>query len=496
MNNFILKHEKGFHRLLEILPGFFSWNVILFPYWGILVAPMVVAYFVLLFDVYWLFQSAVVAATSSISHLRIQAAKNLNWLKEIQEFPDWQKVSHVIIIPTYKEPIYILNRTLSSIAAQDLPLRQLHITLAFEKREPEEDRKEKVKIFKKEYGKLFGSFLTTVHELKPGEVVGKAANERYAILEAKKILIDEGGMDIKYMTVTSCDADHSFHPKHFSCLTYKFLDDPDRYNKFWQPAILFYQNIWKLPAITRILNTLSSIWNLSQLPRRDRLINQQNYALSFQLLDKVGYWDADVIPEDYHIFFKTFYKTRGKVEVEAIYLPVFADAPEGKNIFETVKNQYFQYQRWAWGVSDDPYVIKNYLLTPEIPFFNKTTRLLSLFREHFLWPVNWFIITLGISIPVLLNPAFGRTVIGYTLPGLSSLILTISLAFLLIMLFIESKHRPPAPKNYPAWRALLSPLEFVLLPIAGFIFSALPGLDAHTRLMMGKYLEYRVTEKK
>jgi hypothetical protein len=37
--------------------------------------------------------------------------------------------------------------------------------------------------------------------------------------------------------------------------------------------------------------------------------------------------------------------------------------------------------------------------------------------------------------------------------------------------------------------------EFILLPIVGFFFQALPGLDAHTRLMFGKYLEYRVTEK-
>jgi hypothetical protein len=47
----------------------------------------------------------------------------------------------------------------------------------------------------------------------------------------------------------------------------------------------------------------------------------------------------------------------------------------------------------------------------------------------------------------------------------------------------------------PAWRIILSPLEFILLPISGFLLSALPGLDAHTRLMLGKYLEYKVTEK-
>jgi len=51
------------------------------------------------------------------------------------------------------------------------------------------------------------------------------------------------------------------------------------------------------------------------------------------------------------------------------------------------------------------------------------------------------------------------------------------------------------PKDYPLWRALLTPLEFILMPVATFFFTTLPGLDAHTRLMLGKYLEYKVTEK-
>lgn len=495
MRNFIEKHEKGVHRALEILPGFFSWNIILFPYWGILVMPIVVAYFVLLFDVYWFFQSAAIAITSSVSHLRVQAAKKFNWKEEIKEFPDWKKVNHVVIVPTYKEPLYILERTLDSVSKQDLPLKQIHVVLAFEQKEPIETREEKIKALTKKYGRRFGTFMTTVHKLIPGEIAGKASNERYAAIQAKKIIINKKKVNIKYTTVTSCDADHSFHPKHFSCLTYKFLDDPDRYYKFWQPAVLFYQNIWRLPAITRVLNTISSIWNLSQLPRKDRLVNNQNYSTSFWLLDHVGYWDADVIPEDYHIFFKSFYKMQGKVEVEAIYLPVFADAPEGKNTWETIKSQYFQYQRWAWGVSDDPYVITHYFQSTDISFVNKTIRLLFLIRDHFLWPVNWFIITLGISVPVLLNQEFSRTAMGYTLPGLSSLILTLALGFLIIMFIIHLRHVPPRPKEVPAWRGFLAPFEFLLLPIAGFIFGAIPGLDAHTRLMLGKYLQYRVTEK-
>jgi cellulose synthase/poly-beta-1,6-N-acetylglucosamine synthase-like glycosyltransferase len=481
MKKFILRHERGIQRFLEIAPGFVSWNIILFPYWGIFVIPTVVAYFVLGFNVYWFYQSFQIAISSTISHWRIQASMLYDWVGDLKAFPDWERVRHVIIITTYKEPLHILERTLDSIAKQTLPKNQISVVLAMEKREPEEDRKKKVTALTKKYGKVFGDLFVTVHELTPEEVVGKASNERYAAIWVKKELVDKRKMDISYITVTSCDADHVYHPKHFACLTYKFLDNPKRHLYFWQPAVFFYNNIWELPAITRVPNTLGSIWNLSQLPRKDRLINQQNYCLSLKLLDEVGYWDADKIPEDWGIFFKAYYKMKGKVEVEPIYLPLFADAAQSTSFWKTLKNQYEQYKRWAWGVSDDPWIIKNYFLTKDVPFIDKTLRLL--------------IITIGLTLPTLINPAFGRTALGYTVPKMSSFILTVALVFLIIMLIFDYIYKPKRPASFPLWRAVLLPFEFILMPVAGFFFSALPGLDAHTRLMLGKYLEYKVTEK-
>ena len=66
---FILRHDKKIHRLLEILPGFVSWNLILFPYWGVFVIPNIVAYFILAFNIYWFYQSLTIALTATISHL-------------------------------------------------------------------------------------------------------------------------------------------------------------------------------------------------------------------------------------------------------------------------------------------------------------------------------------------------------------------------------------------------------------------------------------------
>lgn len=495
MRNFILKHDKAVIRFLEIVPGLVSWNIILFPWWGILVMPSVVAYFILLFNVYWLYQSLQVAVTATIAHLRIQASMNYDWLGDLKAFPDWQKVHHVIIIPTYKEPLHILQRTFKSLADQDLPHKQLTVVLAMEKKEPEEDRAQKLKSLKEEYDNTFADFFVTVHELMPGEAAGKSSNEYFAAVWAKKELVDKRKMDINYMTVTSSDADHKFHPKHYSCLTFKFLDDPRRYRKFWQAAVLFYNNIWEIPAITRVSNTLGSIFNMSLLPRKDRLINAQNYSLSFWLLDKVGYWDPDKIPEDWGIFFKAFFAMKGGIEVEPIYLPVYADAAQSTSFWKTIKNQFEQYKRWAYGVSDDPWIIRNYLTVEGIPFWDKTTRLIWALWAHFSWPIHWFMLAIGITIPSLLNPAFARTTLGYTVPKLSSFILSVCLLFLLVTFFIDATYKPRKSEKMSRFRMLLSPLEFVLMPISGFILSALPGLDAHTRLMLGKYLEYRVTEK-
>jgi len=116
-------------------------------------------------------------------------------------------------------------------------------------------------------------------------------------------------------------------------------------------------------------------------------------------------------------------------------------------------------------------------------------------EDHFLWPVNWFAITLGATIPVLLNPAFAQTVMGQNLPKVSFGILSACWIFLAVILVIDFRQRPKRQEQISFLRKLMIPFEFVLMPVVTLIFTALPGIDAHTRLMLGKYLEYRVTEK-
>ncbi|KKU35865.1 MAG: hypothetical protein UX85_C0001G0043 [Candidatus Beckwithbacteria bacterium GW2011_GWB1_47_15] len=481
-------------RTLEILPGAISWSLIIFPIWGSLVIPVAVAYYIIAFDVYWLYRSIWTATLSLIAHYRLRAAQQFDWLNEAQSFLDWERIHHIVVIPTYQEPLYILKRTLTGLSQQTFPRENLTVVVSFEEREGEAATK-MGRILKREFGEIFGNFIITFHPDLPGEVKGKSSNTAWAARLAKKKLIDEQERDINYVTITSNDADALLHKQYFSYLTFKFLDDPDRYEKIWQSAIQFYNNIWRLPAVTRAYNRVSSVVQTGILMRKDRLMNFSTYTLSLKLVDKVGYWDTDVIPEDYRMFFKTFYATRGKVEVEPIFLPAFCDAAESTTFWKTMKNQYNQVKRWAWGVSDDAYIIYKWLTVPNMPFWEKSIRAMYVIKDHVLWPVNWFAITLGANIPPLLNKDFNRTIIGKTLPQVSSGILTLALVALAAIIFIDWQQKPKAPEGTPWWKRFFAPFEFVLLPIVGFFFTALPGLDAHTRLMLGRYIEYKVTEK-
>lgn len=497
VKNWVRRHPVKSQRLLEILPGFISWSLILFPFWGSFIIPEFVAYYVIAFSVYWLYRSVTLAVLSIVADFKIKASSKNDWLHDVQQLPDWQKVQHIIIIPTYKEPIHTLERTLNHLSEQTFPRKNLHVMLSFEEREGEA-AKEKADHLKKKYSKTFGHLWTTMHPDIAGEVKGKSSNTSWGAKQAKELLIDKEKINIDQVTITSEDADALFHKSYFACLTYEFLTNTNRYLRIWQAGIVFYNNIWKVPAPVRVLSSVFSVNQMFILMRQDRLINFSTYSTSLQLVDDIGYWDTDVIPEDYRLFFKAYFAKKGKVEVEPIFLPIHADAAEAHGYISTLKNFYQQLQRWAWGVSDDAYIIKQFILAEDVPFWDKTVRVLKTIEDHFLWPVNWFAITISAFLPPLINQEFNRTILGKTLPQVTSRLLTLSLLTMIIIFIIDARNRPPRPHQTfigKFFSILFQPIEFLLLPILGFFFSALPGLDAHTRLMLGKYIEYRVTEK-
>ena len=457
---------------------------------------MAVAYYVIAFAVYWLYRSVILAVLAVVAQFRMKAASKFDWIADLKKnySNDWQKIQHVIIIPTYQEPITTLERTLTALSKQTYLLKNLHVMLSFEEREGKEAQL-KAQHLIHQFGHLFGHFWTTYHPDISGEVKGKSANTSWGARRAKELLVDKEGVAIEDITITSEDADALFHPSHFAYLTYSFISDNDRFSKIWQGGIVFYNNIWRVPSPVRVMAAIFSVIQLYVLMRKDRLINFSTYSTSLKHVHEIGYWDTDVIPEDYRLFFKSYFAKKGQFEVEPIFLPVYADAAEAHGWLNTMINQYRQLQRWAWGVSDDAYIIRQYVLAEGIPFWDKTIRVFKVIEDHFLWPVNWFAVTVSAILPPLLNEQFSRTILGKTLPQVTSTLLTLSLVSMAVIFIIDAINRPPRPNKLNIFSYILQPLEFLLLPIIGFFFSALPGIDAHTRLMLGKYIEYKVTEK-
>lgn len=478
-------------RLLEILPGLFSWTLILSPIWGSLFVPYLFAYFIIFFDIYWVYKSFTLLITTYLASQKIKKAQIVDWLASARNFPNFNKITHVVIIPTYTEPLYKLRETIKSVADQTFPTKKIFVVLAMEEREKE--AKSKVAELEKEFGGIFGGFMGTYHPDIEGEVKGKSSNQSYAAKIAYTELAEKRIIDIEYATISSVDADSIFDKQYFAYLAYEFISDPRRYNKFWQSANVFYNNFWKVPAPTRIISFFGSLWRTGVLIQKDRLIPNSTYSLSFLTLKNIGFWDTDVIPEDYRIFFKAFYKLNGHVWVDPIFLRTSMDSAESHGFINSLKNKYQQEQRWSWGVSDDPLFIKWWFTVPNVSFVRKTLILLNVLQEHFLWPANWFIITIAANIVPFVNPVFTRTAIGYNLPKLAGFILTLSLVALIAMVLIDYRSNPR--HSHSTLRKLLFPFEFLLLPFAGFFLSTLPAIFSHTHLMLGKRLEYKVTEK-
>ena len=491
-NTIFARYPIKTRRALEIMPGFVSWFLILFPVWGSFLIPIAVAYFILFFDVYWFYKSFSLAITAFIASRKIKQAEKVDWLKLTKPLENFEKVTHIVVIPNYKENLEKLRETIRSIALQTFPAKRIYVVLAMEDRETE--ARERAKKLIEEFGSKFGAIFATYHPDIKGEVKGKSSNEAFGGKVAYKKLVKPGVIDLNFATISSVDADSIFDKQYFAYLSHEFLEDPRKYNKFWQSANVNYNNFWSVPAPIRIIAFFGSLWRTALLVQKDRLVSNSTYSLSLKLLHEIGYWDTDVIPEDYRIFFKAFFAKQGQVFMEPIFLKTSMDAPLSSSYMKSLKNKYQQERRWSWGASDDALFVKWLLTVPGVPIARKTMMVLNVLIDHFLWPVNWFIITIAANIMPFVNPVFSRTTLGYNLPHLAGLILTVCLLATFMMIVIDFRQRPK--HNAPSKkRQLLFPLELLLLPIVGFFLSALPALISHTQLMLGKRLEYKVTEK-
>lgn len=487
-------------RVMQALPGFTALTLIVTLFTGYALFPTALAVGLIMFDVYWLWKSWTIVFHAVKGYRLIKQSQLRDWradyddTKGLRAIP-WESVKHVVIIPNYKESVEKLRATLAAMAATNGAAASVIPVLAMEEADP--DARSKAAILLAEFRGSFADISATYHPVNiPGEVRGKSSNQDWGVRRTVEDLVGRKGYDIDTMTLTSCDADTIMPEQYFAALTYHFATDPRRYRRFWQSPIFFYNNIWQLPAPLRVPNALGGLVHLSRLSRKRRvLFSQSTYSLSMRMAADVDYWDTDVIPEDWHMFLKCFYELDGAVDVQPIHLPIGNDGALSHTPKETIVNHYQQVRRWGWGAVDVPYAFNQAHMHREIPWRRRYARFWYLFENHMMWSTQWFYITLGGFIPTVVLALTGHQIMpDWFLIG-SRVILTPCLAFYVVLIALDYKMRPPAPKTMTKFWQASALIHWLLIPPISFVCSAMPALDSQIRLMLNRRMEYRVTEK-
>jgi hypothetical protein len=487
-------------RALQALPGITALALIGFLLSGFALFPAELAVALLLFDAYWLWKSWTIVFHAVKGYRLIQQTQKRDWHAEYQMSKclraiPWEDVRHVVIIPNYKESVEKLRPTLEAMASTTGAHESVIPVLAME--EADAEARSKAAVLLAEFEDRFHAMFVTYHPVGiPGEVRGKSSNQAWAVRRVVEELVDRRAYEMDNMTVTSCDADTILPQPYFAALTYHFATDPRRYRRFWQAPILFYNNIWQLPAPLRVPNALGGMVHLSRLSRNRRvLFSQSTYSLSMRMANDVGYWDTDVIPEDWHMFLKCFYELDGVVEVQPIHLPIGNDGALSHTPRETLVNHYQQVRRWAWGAVDVPYAFNEAHMHTEIPLARRYGRVWYLFENHIMWSTQWFYITLSGFIPSVVFMLTGDQIMPQWFVYGSRILLTPCLLFYVALIILDYKMRPPAPASMSKFWQASALVHWLLIPPITFVCSCLPALDSQIRLMLNRRMEYRVTEK-
>ena len=356
---------------------------------------------------------------------------------------------------------------------------------------------EKARILEEQFSSQFFAYLTTVHpDGLAGEARVKGANLNWAAKEAK-LFLDEKNIKCENVLVSAFDCDSCVHPKYFSCLAYKFLTAENRCQLSFQPIPFYNNNIWQASAFTRVLMANSSFWQMIQSVRTGKMVTFSSHSMNFKTLAEIDYWPADMISDDSIIFWKCFSYYNGNYKTVPIYLPVSMDAISSGNIFKNFISQYKQLRRWAWGVENVPIVFRMFLENKKIPLMKKITRGWEEISGRISWCVTPIIITTLGWLPIILGgEKFHQTTMALNLPSILGYLMTLAMIGLLISMLIFLLILPSIPKEMNKSRYFIMASQWILAPIIAIPLGAMPMLDAQIRMMLGKYLEFWVTEKK
>ena len=545
--------QRWFNRVFEILPATLTYTALVVPVVCSLLAPVAIAYFIIAFDLYWMLKSFRLSVNLVRSYNRLHQAQKTDWLgrwawvenpsralgkkaeamaalmkAEPQLGKVWSKapwairqqydklqtesamiaqlVEHekvilrpsdmwnVVILATYNESRDILEPSIQSLTKVNYPLDRLMLVIAYEERGGAETERNALALIE-EYGPQFGYAKAIKHpDGVVGEHRGKGANISFAGRQLAEE-ITKRGIDPSNVIVTTFDSDHRASTNYFAYLTYLYCTDPNRLHRSYQPIPMFYNNIWDAPAPMRVIATGNSFWTLMETMRPHRLRNFAAHAQSLAALIDIDFWSVTTIVEDGHQFWRAYFGFDGDHQVVPVYLPIYQDAVLADTYLKTFKVQFLQLRRWAWGASDIAFVARKSFENRRITWGNKLVQGGRLVESHFSQATAPLLLTFVGYLPLYLNHRFSYDALAHNLPVILSRILTLASVTYFITIGISLISLPPRPKRYRKAKGIMMVLQWFLLPVTSIIFSSFAAINAQTRLMFGRYLEFYVTEK-
>ncbi len=480
-------------RLINMIPGLLLWGGIILLFILSFTQPIIVVYLVIFYILYFVYEAINIIFSVFRANNKITVVKKTNWENKLEEeFKGiWKDYYQILLIPVANESIDILTPTIEAALKIKYPKERKIILFATEKKFPEGAKIGQ--LFKEKYKDSFGKFIITEHKLVKGEIPGKASNENYAARYIYKLLKEEK-IDTRKVILTSSDADYRHDYNYFAYLTYRYLTEDEKDKAIYQPIPIFYNNIWKVSIVSRIIATFSAQWQMALTFKTERLMNFSCYAINLKSLKQAGFWDPDIIPEDERLFWKANLEFGDETKVVPLFIPVYGDAVLADTYWKSLKEQYKQLRRWAWGASEMSFSIPNVLVNKKLSKFKKFNLLFQQIRNSFERAIAPIIITFGDLIPEL-NSHYQKTTLSYTIPTIISRILTVTTVLIIIILFFESKLAPERSHKSPLKQAF-SYLSWITYPVVSILFAAIPAIDAQTRLLFGKNLQYIPTTKK
>jgi len=530
--------EKKLQRFLEIIPGLTSWTIIVGMFILSLANPVIAAAIIIAFLIYWFLKLAYLTIFLVISYFRLSIEENTDWMERArganmpEEFvkilknaslkapfkkklsnyfcrkrlehllkkgmkpPFLDDIYHLVIIPVAKETRDVVEPGIRGIAENTFPSKRTLVVLAVEERASDGVKKDAADI-RAEYRERFLDLIISMHKNGVrGEARVKGANATHAAKAAAEYF-KEKTIPFENVIISCFDSDTVVNPQYFACLTYNFMICLERTRSSFQPIPVYYNNIWDVPGFARVLETGSSFFQLIEATNPEKLVTFSSHSMSFRALVDVGYWPVDMISDDSAIFWKSYIRFEGDYRVVPMYTTVSMDIVAADTWWKTIVNEYKQKRRWAWGVENFRLVVRGFLRDKKIPLFNKIRLIFKLFEGHISWATWAFLLTIIVWIPPVFGGGhFQKNILYYSAPRINGTIFNLACFSIITSIILSICLLPKRKIKHPLLQRIAFAFQWLFIPLIILFLSAIPALDAQTRLMLGKRLEFWVAPKK